>query len=106
MISTHDKQIALVFLQVKILDFAEDSLLEDTVIVMGTDGLWDVTSNSVVSKIVFNTLEQFPEVDTARYKYRYVSAAQDLVMHARGKFQDRNWKMSDGSGNLTVVTGK
>lgn len=70
---------------------------------MGTDGLWDVTSNTTVSKIVFNTLEQFPEVDTARYKYRYVSAAQDLVMHARGKFQDRNWKMSDGSGTGSYI---
>ncbi|ODM98036.1 Protein phosphatase 1H [Orchesella cincta] len=83
--------------EVKILDLVEDSLLEDAVVIMGTDGLWDVTSNQTVSRIVFNTLEQFPQVDTARYKYRYVSAAQDLVMHARGKFQDRNWRMSDGS---------
>ncbi|CAL8118760.1 unnamed protein product [Orchesella dallaii] len=83
--------------EVKILDLVEDSLLEDAVIVMGTDGLWDVTSNQTVSRIIFNTLDQFPQLDTGRYKYRYVSAAQDLVMYARGKFQDRNWKMNDGS---------
>jgi len=56
-----------------------------------------VTSNSVVSNIVFSTLDQFPPSDKGRYRYRYVSAAQDLVMHARGKFNDKNWKMVDGS---------
>lgn len=30
-------------------------------------------------------------------KYRYLSLAQDLVMSARGKLKDRNWKRANGS---------
>ena len=30
-------------------------------------------------------------------KYRYISLAQDLVMAARGKLKERNWKRSNGS---------
>lgn len=71
-------------------------------IVMGTDGLFDVTSNDTVASIVFSTIDQFPASDPSRFKYRYISAAQDLVMHARGKFIERNWRMSDGSGKYFV----
>ena len=85
--------------QVRIVDIKELSCGEDDVIVMGTDGLWDVTSNDTAATIVFTTVDQFPSSEPNRFKYRYISAAQDLVMHARGKFNERNWKMSDGSGN-------
>jgi protein phosphatase 1H len=36
----------------------------------------------------------FPD---AAGKYRYLSLAQDLVMSARGKLKDRNWKRANGS---------
>lgn len=65
---------------------------------MGTDGLWDVTPNNTAANIVFTTVDQYPASDPVRLKYRYISAAQDLVMFARGKFIERNWKMADGSG--------
>ena len=81
----------------------EMEITEDDVIVMGTDGLWDVTSNDSVASIVFSTVDQFPSNDPVRFKYRYTSAAQDLVMHARGKFTEkRNWRMDDGSGALQL----
>jgi protein phosphatase 1H len=83
--------------QVRIIDLKATIFGEDDVIVMGTDGLWDVTANDTVASIVFNTVDQYPSTVPQRFKYRYISAAQDLVMHARGKFNDRNWKMSDGS---------
>lgn len=63
----------------KILDLT-DNLDEDSVILMGTDGLWDVTLNSTASRIVFSTLDQFPPSDINRYKYRYVSAAQGMKL--------------------------
>jgi protein phosphatase 1H len=84
--------------EVKIINIEEMTINEDDVIVMGTDGLWDVTANDTVATIVFSTVDQFPSGDPIRFKYRYASAAQDLVMHARGKFSEkRNWRMNDGS---------
>lgn len=95
---------------------------------MGTDGLWDVTSNEMVASLCAKTFQYFPineqedenaqcsssssssgAGDTARskdrsgklnFKYRYISAAQDLVMYARGKMKDNNarvWKTVDGT---------
>jgi len=88
-------------LEVRIIDLRELNCSEDDAIVMGTDGLWDVTENNTAANIIFNTVDQYPTSDPLRLKYKYISAAQDLVMHARGKYMDRNWKMADGSGNLT-----
>lgn len=62
---------------------------------MGTDGLWDVTSNERVAETVNRSLEQFPIEDDARYRYRFTSAAQDLVMSSRGKLNERSWRTSD-----------
>jgi len=91
--------------EVKILDLSAHSEkeLEDQIIVMGTDGLWDVVANDTASSILFNTLDQYSETDKTRFKYRFLSAAQDLVMHARGKFGEKGWKMSDGSGKLLLL---
>ena len=62
---------------------------------MGTDGLWDVTSNERVAETVQRSLEQFPAEDAARYRYRFTSAAQDLVMSSRGKLNERSWRTAD-----------
>lgn len=83
---------------------------------MGTDGLWDVTSNEKVAELCTKAFQYFPinqekdpesqsnQNDNLRstdknsklnFKYRYISAAQDLVMFARGKSKEnngRNWK--------------
>ena len=75
----------------------DESLTDSDVLIMGTDGLWDVTPNSKAAEIVQKSLEHFPANDTQRFKYRYISAAQDLVMHSRGKLKKENiWQTCDG----------
>lgn len=81
--------------EVRVYDIvAQPDLTDGDVLVMATDGLWDVTSNERVAQIVAKSLTQFP----ADQKYRYISAAQDLVMASRGKAKEkgRGWKNSDG----------
>ena len=36
-------------------------------------------------------------MEDGRLKYRFISIAQDLVMAARGKLVERNWKRNDGT---------
>ncbi|XP_023239562.1 protein phosphatase 1H-like [Centruroides sculpturatus] len=64
---------------------------------MGTDGLWDITSNEKSAGVVQKSLDHFPANDMQRYKYRYISAAQDLVMHSRGKLRERYWRTADNT---------
>ncbi|XP_075998021.1 protein phosphatase 1H isoform X2 [Genypterus blacodes] len=70
----------------------------DDVLVMGTDGLWDVLSNQEVSEAVTCFLANCDPDD----QHRYTMAAQDLVMRARGVLKDRGWRISNdrlGSGD-------
>lgn len=78
------------------MDIEKEAIYETDVLVMGTDGLWDVTSNERVAESVQRSLEQFPLEDAARYRYRFTSAAQDLVMCSRGKLNERSWRTADG----------
>jgi protein phosphatase 2C zeta, putative (fragment) len=68
----------------------DETLTDSDVLIMGTDGLWDVTANLKAAEIVQSSLEHFTADDTKRYKYRYISAAQDLVMHSRGRSKSGN----------------
>lgn len=77
------------------MDLEKETIYDTDVLVMGTDGLWDVTSNERVAEIVHNSLEQFPPMDESRYRYRFTSAAQDLVMSSRGKLNERSWRTFD-----------
>ncbi|XP_021419037.2 protein phosphatase 1H [Oncorhynchus mykiss] len=70
----------------------------DDVLVMGTDGLWDVLSNKEVNESVSTFLANCDPDDL----YRYTMAAQDLVMRARGVLKDRGWRITNerlGSGD-------
>ncbi|XP_068595410.1 protein phosphatase 1H [Brachionichthys hirsutus] len=70
----------------------------DDVLVLGTDGLWDVLSNQEVAEAVTCFLANCNPDDPRRY----AMAAQDLVMRARGSPKDRGWRISDdrlGSGD-------
>ena len=84
---------------VKVYDLESDETLTDSdVIIMGTDGLWDVTSNEKAAQVVQSALDHFPDTDPQRYKYRYISAAQDLVMTSRGKQMNqksKNWRTAE-----------
>ncbi|KPP80176.1 phosphatase 1H protein-like, partial [Scleropages formosus] len=85
----------------------------DDVLVLGTDGLWDVLSNEEVAEAVTSFLANCDPDDQHRhvcsYKtctlhpfLRYTMAAQDLVMRARGVLKDRGWRISNdrlGSGD-------
>uniref|UniRef100_A0A8C6UHL0 Protein phosphatase, Mg2+/Mn2+ dependent, 1H n=1 Tax=Neogobius melanostomus TaxID=47308 RepID=A0A8C6UHL0_9GOBI len=72
----------------------------DDVLVLGTDGLWDVLSNQEVAEAVSCFLANCDPDD----QHRYTMAAQDLVMKARGFLKDRGWRISNdrlGSGMIS-----
>ncbi|XP_034119395.1 protein phosphatase 1H [Drosophila albomicans] len=68
------------------------------VLVMATDGLWDVSENEAVARTVFQTLTRYPQE-----KHRYTMAAQELVARARGKVNDSgHWRLADSKAAATV----
>lgn len=71
-------------------------MTSDDILVLGTDGLWDVVSNEDVAAVVQRGLTAWDNESRAG-RYRYISLAQDLVMAARGKLKERNWKRSNGA---------
>ncbi|XP_077976913.1 protein phosphatase 1H-like [Glandiceps talaboti] len=73
---------------VKVYDLTENEHTDNDVLVMGTDGLWDILSNQEVVDIVKDILDNFPPGDMSRY----ASAAQELVMQARGVLKQRGWR--------------
>ncbi|KAK2142898.1 hypothetical protein LSH36_900g00062 [Paralvinella palmiformis] len=77
--------------EVRILDLNAMDPGENDVLIIGTDGLWDVTSNEKAGSIVKTCLDQFNPDDPNRY----VSAAQELVMHARGVSKNGGWRTSE-----------
>jgi len=86
--------------EVRVLDLVREEVGSEDVLVLGTDGLWDVVSNEEVASIVQRGLQQWDNESRAG-KYRYISLAQDLVMAARGKLKERNWRRSAG-GPATI----
>lgn len=84
--------------EVRVLDLeqAEDLAPED-VLIMGSDGLWDVTCNEEAAEIVKRSFELFSDNEESRSKYRYMTAAQDLIIHSRGHTSNWNsvWRTSD-----------
>ncbi|XP_065414137.1 protein phosphatase 1H isoform X2 [Chrysemys picta bellii] len=70
----------------------------EDVLILATDGLWDVLLNEEVAEAVTNFLPNCDPDDP----HRYTLAAQDLVMRARGVLKDRGWRISNdrlGSGD-------
>ncbi|GLV43282.1 uncharacterized protein CBL_14040 [Carabus blaptoides fortunei] len=79
--------------EVNILDIAVGDKPEDEVLIVASDGLWDVTSNEKAAEIVDRILTQF-----SNEKHKYISAAQALVAYARGKpVGESSWRTSEGT---------
>lgn len=68
------------------------------ILVMATDGLWDVADTESVSRTVFETLNKFPNE-----KHRYTMVAQELVAKSRGRINDSgHWRLVDSNAAATV----
>ncbi|XP_036432264.1 protein phosphatase 1H isoform X1 [Colossoma macropomum] len=82
--------------EVKVYNLEQFEHGADDVMVMATDGLWDVLSNQEVAEAVTSFLGNCDPDD----HHRYTMAAQDLVMKARGVLSDRGWRIAnDGLGS-------
>ncbi|CAG5957715.1 protein phosphatase 1H [Menidia menidia] len=84
--------------EVRVYPLSQHEHGADDVLVLGTDGLWDVLSNQEVAEAVSGFLANCDPDD----QHRYTMAAQDLVMRARGVLKDRGWRISNdrlGSGD-------
>lgn len=68
-----------------------DNTRQNEVLLMGTDGLWDVISGTKAAEVVSKALSIFSE------KERYVSAATCLVGSARGSLaNEHSWQLKCG----------
>nr|7L4I_A Chain A, Protein phosphatase 1H [Homo sapiens]7L4I_B Chain B, Protein phosphatase 1H [Homo sapiens] len=84
--------------EVRIYDLSKYDHGSDDVLILATDGLWDVLSNEEVAEAITQFLPNCDPDDP----HRYTLAAQDLVMRARGVLKDRGWRISNdrlGSGD-------
>ncbi|GCB79122.1 hypothetical protein scyTo_0016915 [Scyliorhinus torazame] len=84
--------------EVKVYDVAKYEHGVDDVIVLGTDGLWDVVSDREVADAVIRILSNC-EPDNPN---RFTMAAEDLVMRSRGILKEHGWRLSNdrlGSGD-------
>uniref|UniRef100_A0A1A8FPW5 Protein phosphatase, Mg2+/Mn2+ dependent, 1J n=1 Tax=Nothobranchius korthausae TaxID=1143690 RepID=A0A1A8FPW5_9TELE len=88
--------------EVKVYNLGENKHGPDDVLVMGTDGLWDVTTDGDVSDAVSAYLTCCDPTDPMRYTL----AAQDLLMRSRGVLKERGWRLPNdklGSGDDITV---
>ena len=83
MVATSSIQHALKFrslfdnFQVRVLDVErEESVGDSDVLVMATDGLWDVVNNAAVAEVVKSGLKLYEDADETRRRYRHISIAQ------------------------------
>ncbi|XP_027007362.2 protein phosphatase 1H-like [Tachysurus fulvidraco] len=102
-LKVHDSNIYIkpflsCFPEVRVYNLMQYEHGADDVLVMATDGLWDVLSNEEVAEYVTSFLANCDPDDL----HRYTMAAQDVVMRARGVLRDRGWRITDdrlGSGD-------
>ncbi|XP_058488683.1 protein phosphatase 1H [Solea solea] len=88
--------------EVQVYNMDENKHGPDDVLVMGTDGLWDVTTDSEVADAVTAYLSCADPADPMRYTL----AAQDLLMRSRGVLKERGWRLPNdrlGSGDDITV---
>ena len=62
--------------EVRVLDVDVENITNDDVLVLATDGLWDVVSNAAVAEVVKAGLKLYEDADETRRRYRHISIAQ------------------------------
>lgn len=88
--------------EVMVYNMEEHKHGPNDVLVMGTDGLWDVTTDREVADAVSAYLSSCDPTDPMRYTL----AAQDLLMRSRGVLKERGWRLPNeklGSGDDITV---
>ena len=92
--------------EIRVLDITKLSLAAADVIIMGSDGLFDVTENGQAVNAVRTSFKKMMNENKGKTTLsptsddkQYMCAAQDLVNYARGKpsTENRSWKKSDGN---------
>ncbi|XP_074406329.1 protein phosphatase 1M [Zonotrichia albicollis] len=76
--------------QVNVFDFAVHDIKEDDVLIMATDGLWDVLCNDEVAHVVRSFL-----AENRTDPQRFSELAKCLVCRARGKKRGHQWMLDD-----------
>lgn len=54
------------FVQVKVFDLSKADLALNDVLILGSDGLWDVVTNEEAAETVSQTLNNLPPTDSTR----------------------------------------
>ncbi|KAF7471669.1 Hypothetical predicted protein [Marmota monax] len=86
------------FPEVQVYDLTQYEHCPDDVLVLGTDGLWDVTNDCEVAATVDRVLSAYEPNDPSRY----TALAQALILGARGTPRDHGWHLPNnklGSGD-------
>nr|XP_009937360.1 PREDICTED: protein phosphatase 1J [Opisthocomus hoazin] len=86
------------FPEVRVYDLTQYEHCPDDVLVLGTDGLWDVTNDKEVASVVMEVLMSYEPNDPCRY----TMVAQELVLRSRGVLKERGWRLANdklGSGD-------
>ncbi|XP_026719918.1 protein phosphatase 1J, partial [Athene cunicularia] len=94
----HIKPFLSCFPEVRVYDLTEYEHCPDDVLVLGTDGLWDVTNDKEVAGVVMEVLASYEPNDPCRY----TMVAQELVLRSRGVLKERGWRLANdklGSGD-------
>ncbi|KAM6310928.1 protein phosphatase 1J [Podargus strigoides] len=77
--------------EVRVYDLTQYEHCPDDVLVLGTDGLWDVTSDKEVASVVMEVLMSYEPNDLCRY----TMVAQELVVRSRGVLKERGWRLAN-----------
>lgn len=76
--------------KVNVFDFALHDIKEDDVLIMATDGLWDVLCNEEVAHMARSFL-----ADNRTNPQRFSELAKSLACRARGKKRGHQWMLDD-----------
>ncbi|XP_040279822.1 protein phosphatase 1J [Bufo bufo] len=77
---------------VKVYDLVGCEHNADDVMVMGTDGLWDVITDKEVADVIQRVFSSYGTEEPNRYNL----AAQELVLRTRGVRKENSWRLPTG----------